>query len=204
MSIQNLVRIETHNNRVIELLQVGTEYRVDSRTVAKGLNIQHEYFMETLVKYQARLEHFGAIRFETGSKENGNTGGYQPKYALLNRNQVLFAITLSRNTEEVLDWKEAIIDALDQLEKQVKGLKASKSQRQIEAPEEVLKKKVLHIMQRKTKAARTKEEQWISPAVIHNQIKYRYTIEEVEEMMKTLNFEHKKTKHAPRGKYRLK
>lgn len=136
MGIQNLVRIETHNNRVIELLQVGQEYLIDSRIVAKGLNLQHEYFKETLEKYQTRLERWGQLRFETGVVNGHNGGGNPQKFALLNRNQVLFAITLSRNTEEVLDWKEAIIDALDQLEKQVRSLAPQQKRLCIATPED--------------------------------------------------------------------
>lgn len=99
-------------------MQVEGEYRIDSRIVASGLDLQHESFMKTLSVYQTQLEHFGILRFEIGVKE-GNRGGEPPKYCMLNRNQVLFAITLSRNTEAVIEWKMALIDALDQLEKQV-------------------------------------------------------------------------------------
>lgn len=131
MGIQNLVRIETHNNRVIELMQVGDEYRIDSRFVAPGLGIEHKHFLETIRTYQSRLERWGILPFETAKITEGR--GRPETYALLNRNQILFAITLSRNTEEVLDWKEAIIDALDQLEKQVKSLTSPAKQKQLSA-----------------------------------------------------------------------
>lgn len=118
MTIQTLVRIETYNNKVIELMQIDREYRIDSRQVAPGLNLQHESFMKTLSAYQAELEHFGVFRLEIGKPPKGSQGGRPETYALLNRNQVLFVITLSKNTKPVIQWKMAIIDALDQLEKQ--------------------------------------------------------------------------------------
>lgn len=151
LSIQNIVRIETHNNRVIELLQVEGEYLIDSRIVAKGLDIQHEYFKETLAKYQTRLERWGLLRFQTGVGYRPQGGGNPEKYFLLNRNQVLFAITLSRNTEEVLDWKEAIIDALDQLGKQVKSLTSPAKQKLLSAPKQcpTLEDKIMIFMHRK-------------------------------------------------------
>lgn len=130
MGIQNLVRIETHNNRVIELLQVGTEYCIDSRIVAKGLDLEHLPFRRLLEKYQTQLEHFGKVDFQ--SQANG-----QPeKFVLLNREQVLFAITLSRNTEEVIEWKIALIDALSQLEKQVRSLTHQQKRLCIATPED--------------------------------------------------------------------
>lgn len=105
------------NNRVIDLLQVGEEYRIDSRKVAEGIDIEHETLVKTLRTYQDKLEYWGVIRFEIGKPPKGSAGGRPETYAMLNRNQVLFTITLSRNTEQVVDWKMALIDALDQLEK---------------------------------------------------------------------------------------
>lgn len=155
MSIQNLVRIETHNNRVIELMQIGDEYRIDSRFVAPGLGIEHKHFLETIRTYQSRLERWGILPFETAKITEGR--GRPETYALLNRNQILFAITLSRNTEEVLDWKEAIIDALDQLEKQVKSLTSPAKQKQLSAPNlyPTLEDKILKFMQRKQEEGAT-------------------------------------------------
>lgn len=119
MAIRTLIQIEAHNNQVIELLQVGEEYRIDSRAVAPGIGIKHQTFLETLQKYQEELDHFGFFRFETEKTTEDEQGRGRPStYVLLNRNQVLFAITLSRNTEQVVKWKLALIDALDQLDKQ--------------------------------------------------------------------------------------
>lgn len=189
MSIQTIMRVETQNNRVIELLQVGIEHYVDSRIVAKGLDIQHEHFMRTLEKYQERLERWGQLRFQNGLGYRPQGGGNPQKYALLNRSQLLFAISLSRNTEEVIEWKEAIIDALDQLEKQVRSLKAPRSQKQIEAPKEVLEKKILGVITRRTKKATTEREKWITPAVVVNRLHNRYSIEDVEQALNTLHLQ---------------
>lgn len=116
MSIQTLIRIETTNNEVFDFLQLGEEYRIDSRDVAPKLGLEHKHFMETLRTYQEKLEHFGSLPFQTAVKKR-EVGATHQTYVMLNRNQVLFAITLSRNTEQVVEWKMALIDALDQLEK---------------------------------------------------------------------------------------
>lgn len=121
MSIQALVRVEA-TGEVFDFLQVGEEYRIDSRAVAPGIGVEHKSFIETLRTYQTELEHFGLMPFETAAVKTAESRGtkYQT-YVMLNRNQVLFAITLSRNTEQVVMWKMALIDALSQLEQQLQA-----------------------------------------------------------------------------------
>jgi phage regulator Rha-like protein len=119
LSIQTLIRVEATDNEVFDFLQVGEEFRIDSRVIAPGLGIEHKSFLETLRTYQAQIEHFGVMPFETAKPPKGSSGGRPETYVMLNRNQVLFAISLSRNTEQVVKWKMALIDALDQLEKQL-------------------------------------------------------------------------------------
>jgi phage regulator Rha-like protein len=117
MAIQDLVRVETRFHQVIELLQVDSEFRIDSRQVAPGIGIEHESFLKTLETYRTELEHWGFFRFQIGKTTADEQGRGRPsKYVMLNRNQVLFAITLSRNTPQVVRWKMALIDALDQLD----------------------------------------------------------------------------------------
>lgn len=120
-AIRKLVQVRACNNISIELEEIDREYRIDSRDVAPNIGIEHMVLMEDLQKYQEQLEHFGFFRFQTGKTTEDERGRGRPStYVMLNRNQVLFAITLSRNTEQVVAWKMALIDALDQLEKQVR------------------------------------------------------------------------------------
>jgi phage regulator Rha-like protein len=53
--MQNLVNIELKDG-----IQV-----IDSRLIAKGLNIKHQNLIETIRKYQERLEKLGTLTFET-------------------------------------------------------------------------------------------------------------------------------------------
>lgn len=121
MSIQTVIRITTKFNEVIELLQIEEEFRIDTRELAPKIGLEHESLIKNLETYQEELRQFGDIRFQIGKPQKGSTGGRPVKYGMLNRLQVLFAITLSRNTEQVVRWKMAIIDALDQLEQMVSG-----------------------------------------------------------------------------------
>jgi hypothetical protein len=101
-------------NRAIELMKIGDEILIDSRIVAKGIEIEHRYFIRLLRKYQNRLENFGFLRFENAKTTPDEQGRGRPEiYALLNRNQIGFAITLSKNTEEAVNFKFDLIEALD-------------------------------------------------------------------------------------------
>ncbi|HEX9503841.1 MAG TPA: Rha family transcriptional regulator [Patescibacteria group bacterium] len=191
MGIQNIVRVETQNNKVIDFLQVGTEYRIDSRIVAKGLDLEHLPFRRLLEKYQFQLEHFGKVDFQNQANgitdvesqlfENQQRGRGRPEmYVLLNRDQVLFAITLSRNTEEVIEWKMALIDALSQLEKQVRTLRTFGKQKQIESSD-MFEDKVLRVVVRRTGDTR----EWITPAVVRAFLNDKYSVGSIDEVLKS-------------------
>src|SRR5260370_16844595 len=97
MGIQNIVRVETQNNKVIDFLQVGTEYRIDSRIVAKGLDLEHLPFRRLLEKYQFQLEHFGKVDFQ--NQANGITDVesrlFQNQQTLTGRPQIYFLLNLN-------------------------------------------------------------------------------------------------------------
>lgn len=100
-------------NRAIELMKVGNEFRIDSRIVAKGIGIEHRAFIQTLRKYQNRLERWGVLTFEMTKPLPNSEGGRPEIYVMLNKKQISFAITLSRNTEQVVDFKFDLIEAFD-------------------------------------------------------------------------------------------
>jgi phage regulator Rha-like protein len=73
---------------------------VDSRLVASELNVTHSDWMRNIIKkYQAQIEQgFGSLRFE---------------------DQVLFVMTLSRNTERVIQCKMNLVKAFSNARKQL-------------------------------------------------------------------------------------
>ncbi len=88
---------------------------VDSRIIAKGLNIKHKNLIETINKYKHELEQLGILPFETEVLGIG-----QPqKFCYLNELQCHFVVTLSRNTEEVVDFKLSLVVAFDSAKKEV-------------------------------------------------------------------------------------
>jgi phage regulator Rha-like protein len=109
--MEQLIKVEIKNG-----VQV-----IDSRLVANGLEIQHKNLMETIRKYQEKLEKLGRVAFETESLET--KGGKQDfVFCYLNELQCNFVVTLSRNTEAVVDFKLGLVVAFDQAKKEIKIL----------------------------------------------------------------------------------
>ncbi len=79
--------------------------RADSITIAKGMNIEHRAMLQLIDKYQERFEKYGSLTFEMRK-----TKGRPFRQAWLNEKQSLFACTLMRNSEKVLDFKEELVD----------------------------------------------------------------------------------------------
>ena len=95
----------------LEIKAVKGEPRVDSRLIAPGLGIQHKAFMETLRKYSDELKELGVLPFKTAKPISSASGGRPETYALLNEDQAVFAMTLSRNTQQVVKLKLRLVMA---------------------------------------------------------------------------------------------
>jgi phage regulator Rha-like protein len=87
---------------------------VDSRLVSDGLGIEHESFMRTIRKYESVIQRrFGTIRFEIGASKmpNGRINPNPEKFAWLTEDQSIFLMTLSRNTDQVVECKANLVEA---------------------------------------------------------------------------------------------
>jgi phage regulator Rha-like protein len=74
---------------------------VDSRLIAERLGIQHSVLIRNIKKYTEQFQQLGQLSFE-----NAVGGSNNPqKYIFLNEDQAVFALTLSRNTKEVVQLK---------------------------------------------------------------------------------------------------
>ena len=82
------------------------ELRADSRTFAPKMEIRHRQLMDNIKKYRVRFERMGVLPFQT--EKPSEAGGRPQEYALLNEKQAIFLLTLSRNTDVVVDAKEAL------------------------------------------------------------------------------------------------
>lgn len=89
------------------------EPRVDRRIIAKHLDVQHKSTLELIRRYEKRFKRFGVTPFKTAKPPRGSVGGHPEHYILLNENQCYFLLSLSRNTERVVDLKERLIWTFD-------------------------------------------------------------------------------------------
>ncbi|MCB0541901.1 MAG: Rha family transcriptional regulator [Saprospiraceae bacterium] len=83
------------------------EVRVDTRLIAEKLGVEHRSILQTIDKYQSKMESFGPLAFQMQVRENA---GIPTRYALLNEDQCYFLATLSRNTDRVVAFKMWLVE----------------------------------------------------------------------------------------------
>jgi phage regulator Rha-like protein len=85
---------------------------VDSRLIAERLAIKHKNFLATIEKYDSQIESsFGAVAFGTREFKTRQGNNSVERFALLSEDQATFLMTLSRNTEQVVQCKLALVQA---------------------------------------------------------------------------------------------
>ena len=95
----------------IIISQIKNELRADSRTFAPKMDIRHRQLMDNIRKYQDKFQELGLLPFQTEARSDGQHGGGDVVYALLNEDQAYFLLTLSRNSEAVVAAKLALVKA---------------------------------------------------------------------------------------------
>jgi phage regulator Rha-like protein len=89
----------------LALVEKHGESRVDTRTLAQGLRNQHKNVLELIERYKDTFERFGKVAFQTEPLASGQ----RERYALLNEDQSYFLLSLSRNTDHVVDLKANLV-----------------------------------------------------------------------------------------------
>lgn len=92
------------SKNIIELVSGKSGDLVSSQTISAGIGVQHKATFTLIKKHKNLLETFGSLEFEIPVKSK--TG--KEKHALLNEDQAIFLLTLSRNTEQVVTFKHAL------------------------------------------------------------------------------------------------
>jgi phage regulator Rha-like protein len=95
----------------IILIQSKGEARADSRDLAKQLGNKHKSSIALIDRYESRFQRFGVLAFQMSKPSAGSEGGRPERYALLNEDQSYFLLSLSRNTEKVVDLKSNLVSA---------------------------------------------------------------------------------------------
>lgn len=86
------------------------EARADSRLIAIELQNQHRPVMALIDKYLPKFESFGKVTFQKAPSADSKTG-QRERFALLNEDQCFFLLSLSRNTDHVVDLKVKLVRA---------------------------------------------------------------------------------------------
>jgi phage regulator Rha-like protein len=99
----------------LSVVQQGDVLVVDSRLIADQLGIDHESFMRSIKKHQKTIEDgFEHLRFEIGtSQPNANGAVHETKYVLLTEAQATFVMTLSKNTQKVVQCKLNLVQSFE-------------------------------------------------------------------------------------------
>lgn len=96
----------------MQLAVTPSEARVDSRLIAEQLHNQHKAVMVLVDRYVDQFRRFGLLPFEMEAvKAAGSRGTKHKRYALLNEDQAFFLLSLSRNTDHVVQLKARLIAA---------------------------------------------------------------------------------------------
>ncbi|WP_299465780.1 Rha family transcriptional regulator [uncultured Microscilla sp.] len=107
-SLEGLLPIEVKNEIPV----------VDSRLVAEALGVKHKALMATIQRYQAKIEEFGSLPFETEVRKR-DVGATTLRFCYLNENQAIFLGTLSRNTKKVVAFKSRLVQSFAYVRKTV-------------------------------------------------------------------------------------
>jgi len=109
------------SNSSLQVTEQNGDLVVDSRLIAMRLGIEHRAFMQTLKRYQDKIEsRFGVITFEMSKPLEGSQGGRPEKYALLTEDQATTLMTFSKNTEIVVDCKLDLVAAFSEAKQIIK------------------------------------------------------------------------------------
>lgn len=91
------------------LIQIESgEPVVSTLVIAKGMKLNHRAIMFLVDKYKDRLETRGVMTVQLSKPLKGQNDGRPVRYALVNESQFLFLVTLMRNSETVLDFKDEL------------------------------------------------------------------------------------------------
>jgi phage regulator Rha-like protein len=103
--------ISEAKNSDLSLVMNKSEARVDSRDLALNLNNGHRAVVALIDKYLPQFQKFGQVLFKKAVGDRAQGGGNAERYALLNEDQSYFLLSLSRNTERVVDLKVRLVKA---------------------------------------------------------------------------------------------
>lgn len=92
----------------LTLTTTKVEARIDSRLLAQGFGNKHKAAMALMERYSDRFKRLGILPFK---KAVINGRGQPERYALLNEDQAYLLLSLSRNSDIVINLKVKLVKA---------------------------------------------------------------------------------------------
>ena len=97
-----------------------------SEVIATALDKRATDVLELTKKYRENLSKFGAVPFKTEQVKRGSGARDQSKeVAILNEQQAYLLVTLMRNSEKVIKFKLALVEAFFEMREQIQEKKTS-------------------------------------------------------------------------------
>lgn len=93
------------------IILLRNEPRVSTVELAGHLHNKHRGVMALVNRYREQFARFGQLTFKKAVGDRQQGGGNPERFALLNENQALFLLSLSRNSERVVELKACLIEA---------------------------------------------------------------------------------------------
>lgn len=95
------------------------ELSTTSQIIAEGTGAQHASVIRLVRDNQQDFEEFGRVGFEIRPRLEGQHGGGNTTFAVLNREHAMLLMTYMRNTGVVRNFKKNLIRAFVEMEKQL-------------------------------------------------------------------------------------
>ena len=95
----------------LTLTTTKDEARVDSRLLAQHLGNQHRHVIALIEKYVDKFRGLNQLLFKNAVGARLQGGGNPERFALLAEDQAYFLLSLSRNSERVVNLKAKLIQA---------------------------------------------------------------------------------------------
>ena len=89
--------------------------------IAEGTDTQHKNVLELVRKYQQDMEEFGLLAFQTRPRQEGQHGGGDTEFAILNEQQSTLLLTYMRNSEIVRTFKKRLVRQFYEMAQQLRG-----------------------------------------------------------------------------------
>ena len=98
----------------LALITTKDEARVDSRLLAQHLGNKHRHVIALVEKYADKFRGLSQLLFKNAVGERLQGGGNPERFALLTEDQAYFLLSLSRNSERVVNLKLKLIQAFSE------------------------------------------------------------------------------------------